>query len=156
MNSNYALFSAPESKELENLKKLINAEYDRLSSKSKIVDESLHVQTDDLMDLMDLCISDRDRETQMLLRSREALFKQKLEDALRRIKNGRYGRCESCDGPIAVGRLRARPTTTLCIECKEADESVYKPPRHIGHSEGLLLQFKSDDPEENKSEEDYA
>ena len=42
--------------------------------------------------------------------------------ALDRIKAGTYGICERCDGDIPYKRLKARPVTTLCIECKTAQE----------------------------------
>jgi DnaK suppressor protein len=35
---------------------------------------------------------------------------------------GTFGVCESCGGPISPARLRARPVTTLCIECKREAE----------------------------------
>src|SRR5262249_43677388 len=36
--------------------------------------------------------------------------------------NGEYGFCEECGDEIGIARLRARPVTTLCISCKEAQE----------------------------------
>ena len=44
-------------------------------------------------------------------------------DALMRIEDESYGLCESCGGPIALNRLKARPVTTLCIDCKSDQES---------------------------------
>jgi RNA polymerase-binding protein DksA len=37
--------------------------------------------------------------------------------ALERLEQGDYERCERCGQPIGAERLRARPTTTLCISC---------------------------------------
>jgi DnaK suppressor protein len=37
--------------------------------------------------------------------------------------------CESCGGPIGVDRLKARPVTTLCIECKSDQEAQERRPR---------------------------
>lgn len=42
--------------------------------------------------------------------------------ALQRLDAGTYGLCESCGGPIPVGRLRAFPRATLCVPCKQAEE----------------------------------
>jgi DnaK suppressor protein len=39
--------------------------------------------------------------------------------ALGRIADGTYGLCENCGRPIAPGRLEARPTATLCIDCAQ-------------------------------------
>ncbi len=40
-----------------------------------------------------------------------------VEHALRRVGEGSYGTCETCGGPIAPGRLEARPTSRTCIGC---------------------------------------
>ena len=40
-----------------------------------------------------------------------------LDDALDRLRQGRYGRCERCGQPIAAGRLAARPAARTCIAC---------------------------------------
>jgi RNA polymerase-binding protein DksA len=45
-----------------------------------------------------------------------------IDNALARIERGDYGRCEDCDEPIPVERLRALPTTTTCVLCSEARE----------------------------------
>ncbi|GGF35773.1 hypothetical protein GCM10011519_06610 [Marmoricola endophyticus] len=51
-----------------------------------------------------------------VLESAEAT-QRRLEEALARHARGDYGRCRSCGGPIAPGRLEARPGATLCIDC---------------------------------------
>lgn len=43
-----------------------------------------------------------------------------IDQALRRIAMGTYGRCETCGRPILSARLEALPTTTLCVECAQA------------------------------------
>ncbi|TDC66862.1 TraR/DksA family transcriptional regulator [Actinomadura sp. GC306] len=40
-----------------------------------------------------------------------------IDDALRRVREGTYGTCERCGGPIAPGRMEARPTARTCITC---------------------------------------
>lgn len=45
------------------------------------------------------------------------------EEALDRIRKGKYGQCDACNGPIAMPRLIALPYTTMCIECARAEES---------------------------------
>ncbi len=42
---------------------------------------------------------------------------EKLERALAKLEEGSYGRCDSCGGPIAPGRLEVAPESALCIEC---------------------------------------
>jgi RNA polymerase-binding protein DksA len=42
---------------------------------------------------------------------------QEVEAALSRLDAGTYGTCEVCGGPIAEGRLEARPAARTCIRC---------------------------------------
>ena len=55
-------------------------------------------------------------------RDRELKYIKNIEDALRRLDEGEYGYCEACGVEIGVRRLEARPTATLCIDCKTLDE----------------------------------
>lgn len=42
---------------------------------------------------------------------------QQIDRALGRIREGRYGQCEKCSGPIAAERLEALPYATTCVKC---------------------------------------
>lgn len=55
-------------------------------------------------------------------RDRERKLIKKIEEALERIDNNEYGFCEMCGIEIGIRRLEARPTATLCIDCKTMDE----------------------------------
>lgn len=43
------------------------------------------------------------------------------EEARRRLDDGRYGMCQTCDKPIGDDRLRAVPSTRHCVEHESAD-----------------------------------
>jgi DnaK suppressor protein len=45
-----------------------------------------------------------------------------IDSALERIEEGRFGRCDSCEGAIGVERLRAVPYVATCIECARKAE----------------------------------
>ena len=47
-----------------------------------------------------------------------------VEDALRRIEEGRYGRCEACGGPMGLQRIRAIPEARFCLTCSGHNEVV--------------------------------
>lgn len=64
-----------------------------------------------------------ERNATLRIRDRERKLISKIEAALQRIEDGIYGVCESCSEPIGVERLRARPVTTLCIQCKADQEA---------------------------------
>ncbi|HEX2201022.1 MAG TPA: TraR/DksA C4-type zinc finger protein, partial [Gammaproteobacteria bacterium] len=46
----------------------------------------------------------------------------KISEALASLDSGDYGYCEGCGLEIGIRRLEARPTATLCIDCKTLDE----------------------------------
>lgn len=55
-------------------------------------------------------------------RDRERKLIKKIEDALERLRNDDFGYCEACGIEIGMKRLEARPTATLCIDCKTLSE----------------------------------
>lgn len=57
------------------------------------------------------------------IRDREAKLIRKIRYALQRLQEGTFGICEECGEEIPLKRLKARPVTTLCIECKEEQEA---------------------------------
>lgn len=55
-------------------------------------------------------------------RDRERKLIKKIEDALERLRDDDFGYCEACGVEIGLRRLEARPTATLCIDCKTLSE----------------------------------
>lgn len=55
-------------------------------------------------------------------RDRERKLIKKIEDALEHIADDDFGYCEACGVEIGMRRLEARPTATLCIDCKTLSE----------------------------------
>ena len=55
-------------------------------------------------------------------RDRERKLIKKIEDALERLLEDDFGFCEACGIEIGLRRLEARPTATLCIDCKTLSE----------------------------------
>ena len=55
-------------------------------------------------------------------RDRERKLIKKIEDALERLREDDFGYCEACGIEIGLKRLEARPTATLCIDCKTLAE----------------------------------
>jgi DnaK suppressor protein len=73
-------------------------------------------------DPTDRGVLESDRNLMLRIRDRERKLIAKIDEALARIATGTFGRCEECDEWIGIERLKARPVTTLCIECKAAQE----------------------------------
>jgi DnaK suppressor protein len=110
-------------KDLKRFKQILEEKHETvLKNAKKTLSEDMTLDADDLPDEMDLASSEYLQSFQFRLRGREKIFLKKIEDALARIENGTFGLCESCDEPISVKRLEARPETTLCIRCKEDQE----------------------------------
>jgi DnaK suppressor protein len=63
------------------------------------------------------------RNAILRIRDRERKLLNKIDEALQRIADGSYGLCEACAGPIGLDRLKARPVTTFCIDCKSDQEA---------------------------------
>jgi DnaK suppressor protein len=55
-------------------------------------------------------------------RDRERKLIKKIDETIGRIDANEYGYCDSCGVEIGLKRLEARPTATLCIDCKTLDE----------------------------------
>ncbi|MSR74808.1 MAG: TraR/DksA family transcriptional regulator [Planctomycetes bacterium] len=62
------------------------------------------------------------QEGAIQVRCRESRELQLIEEALRRLESGGYGRCEDCGGEISLPRLRAKPFAEFCLPCQEKAE----------------------------------
>lgn len=98
-----------------------------LSDAGAIIGQGLNYGAENLPDLGDQASVVTDQNFLLRLKEREQRLLKKIDEALDRMANGTFGVCESCGGEISIKRLKARPVTTLCIECKtkqEEDERV--------------------------------
>lgn len=89
------------------------------------VDRTVHHMQDEAANFPD----PNDRATQesefsleLRTRDRERKLIKKIDESIMSLDTGEYGYCESCGVEIGVRRLEARPTATLCIDCKTLDE----------------------------------
>ena len=79
-------------------------------------------------DVVDQASSYTDKSVEMRALNRSRKLVEKIDSALRRIKDGTYGYCEETSEPIGLKRLMARPIATLSIEAQEKherDEKIY-------------------------------
>lgn len=58
----------------------------------------------------------------MRFSNRESLYYKKIMKTLSKIETEQYGMCDDCADPITFTRLNARPTSEMCILCKEESE----------------------------------
>ena len=73
-------------------------------------------------DIVDRAINHYNRELMFSLSDSERQRLLQIEDALRRMDQGSYGRCSNCGGVINPMRLEAVPWTRFCIDCQELAE----------------------------------
>lgn len=74
------------------------------------------------------------------LKGRKAKFLRKVEKALEKLDSDDFGVCEECGDSISFERLKARPTATMCIQCKEEQEKNEGP---TGHRKNIKLVYNS-------------
>jgi len=89
------------------------------------VDRTLNTMQDEstaLPDVNDRATQEEEFAIELRTRDRERKLIRKIEQSLEAIKNEDYGFCETCGIEIGLRRLEARPTATLCIDCKTLAE----------------------------------
>jgi DnaK suppressor protein len=74
-------------------------------------------------DPTDRATLESDRNFILRIRDRERKLIMKIREALQRMEDGTFGTCEACGDEIDIDRLKARPVTTLCIDCKRKQEA---------------------------------
>ncbi|OUV62259.1 MAG: RNA polymerase-binding protein DksA [Gammaproteobacteria bacterium TMED119] len=91
-----------------------------------------HMKTDaaNYADPADRATQEEEFSLELRTRDRERKLIKKIDESLTTIDSGDYGYCESCGIEIGIRRLEARPTATLCIDCKTLQEikekQIYK------------------------------
>jgi len=92
---------------------------------SQDIDRTVHTMQDEatiFADPNDRASQESDMALELRNRDRERKLIKKIEETIAKIDAGEYGYCESCGIEIGLKRLEARPTATLCIDCKTLDE----------------------------------
>src|SRR5438034_10885750 len=82
------------------------------------------VQAEDAMDDLDVSAVTAQSDVRFSLMNMKAEMLTGIDEALARLDEGRYGRCESCGSDISDVRLRAMPFALRCRDCEEANEEA--------------------------------
>ena len=104
------------------LKKWLTQKLDELLDEANRTVNGMTDPSEKFPDPTDRATAESERNFTLRIRDRERTLIGKIKKALERIGNGTYDLCEECEEWIAEGRLKARPVTTLCIECKTSQE----------------------------------
>ena len=106
----------------KHFKKILEALKSELSQE---IDRTVHTMQDEatvFADPNDRASQESDMALELRNRDRERKLIKKIDETIGRIDSGEYGYCDSCGIEIGLKRLEARPTATLCIDCKTLDE----------------------------------
>lgn len=109
-------------KQLDHFRKILN---DWKSELSHDIDRTVHTMQDEVTmfaDPNDRASQESDMALELRNRDRERKLIKKIDETLGKIDEREYGYCNSCGVEIGLKRLEARPTATLCIDCKTLDE----------------------------------
>ena len=111
-----------EHQDLEFFRKLLSSMLEEAQQKGDSTIEELTDSNEVFADPADRATAESDRSFTLRIRDRERRLIRKIQAALQRIEDGSYGICEECGEEIGVPRLKARPVTKLCINCKSKQE----------------------------------
>ena len=106
-------------KQLQFLKEKLLSEIERIQNKSMKI-EFGHDSTSG--DEVDSANDNIIKHSELRFATRETLYLKKLKKTLRVVDSEDYGMCEECGSQINFQRLSARPTSNMCISCKEESE----------------------------------
>ncbi len=118
--------------ELEKYEKLLLRKRDELMEELKVrktqLDETIKDATGDLSSysyhMADQGTDAMEREKAFMFASKSGRLLYHIDEALRRLRKGEFGNCQTCGKPIQKARLEAVPHARLCIECKEKEEEA--------------------------------
>lgn len=100
---------------LEAMRRQLMEEVDRTVNDMRGSDKNLS-------DFTDRATNEEEIFFMLKTRTREGKLLRKIEEALNRLEHHEYGYCDGCGVEVGIRRLEARPTATLCIDCKTLDE----------------------------------
>ena len=89
------------------------------------IERTVHTMQDEatvFADPNDRASQETDIAIELRNRDRERKLIKKIEETIALIESGDYGYCSGCGVDIGIKRLEARPTATLCIDCKTLEE----------------------------------
>ncbi len=121
-----------EKEKLQFFKELLTERLETLLSEAEKTVSGMTNDKNTFPDPTDRANLETDRNFLLRIRDRERKLIIKIKEALQRIEDGTFGICEECGEEISEERLKVRPVTTLCIECKTKAEAEEKKKVSLG------------------------
>ncbi|MFH1728976.1 MAG: RNA polymerase-binding protein DksA [Pseudomonadota bacterium] len=113
-------------KKMESFRKILDEQVSKLINEAQETIGDMTDVKENLPDPTDSASFEVDRNFLLRIRDRERKLILKIKEAIQRIDDGSFGTCELCGEQISEQRLKARPVTTQCIECKTEMENEEK------------------------------
>ena len=111
-----------DKKTLAEFKNLLTRQLESLLQEAGKTVTGMTEEKSNFPDPTDRASLESDRNFELRIRDRERKLINKIRQALKRIEDGTFGLCENCEEEIGIERLRVRPVTTRCINCKTEQE----------------------------------
>lgn len=105
-------------------KEQLKIQLEELLSQADETVSGMNSPKENFPDPTDRASLESDRNFMLRIRDRESKLIVKVKKALARIETDTFGICESCGEDISFNRLKARPVTTQCIDCKTKEENL--------------------------------
>jgi DnaK suppressor protein len=117
-------------KTLRGIREKLEAEREDLQAQLKEIEEAAFNATQSEIsgevgydeDYADAGSATFEREKDLSIHNNVLDLLERVERAVKKIDDKTYGICESCGNPIEAARLKALPSTVLCLECKKREE----------------------------------
>lgn len=113
-------------REFEAFRQLLEHQLSELLQRAEETVHALSREGESSADPLDRATYDSGRENNLRFRERESRLIRKIKTTLQKMDEGVYGICESCGDDIPIARLKARPVTAYCIQCKTKMENWEK------------------------------
>lgn len=108
--------------QVEHFRKILEGWRSELKNETDRTVTHMQDETANHPDPTDRASQETDMALELRGRDRDRKLIKKIEEAIALLKSGDFGFCESCGEDIGLKRLEARPTASLCIDCKTIDE----------------------------------
>jgi DnaK suppressor protein len=125
------------------LKGMLEDRRREIHEKLRSLREAIPMEAPDVRDAEEQSVDDFVKEVDLALMQMKSETLKKIDQAIERLEDGSYGRCQECDNEIAAARLRALPFALLCRDCQEETESRVRAARETKAFERLQRELAS-------------